>query len=149
MLKNLETMFENVDDMIRNLKKKSYEMNMTQFLEKNGHFFQEMTDYVDASEDKQDAAAELAKRVGESVEKRFSQGIRRKIPSHVQADVNFFMIYYVFPALLKTEHAQCRLIADSICTEWKKRFKRSAIGYTDYDSLYESFREKAFGISWN
>lgn len=75
--------------------------------------------------------------------------IRRKIPSHVQADVNFFMIYYVFPALLKTEHEWCRLIADSICVEWKKRFKRSAIGYTDYDSIYKSFREKAFGISWN
>lgn len=149
MLRNLETMFENMDDMIRNLKKKSYENHMMQFLEKNGHFFREMTDYVEASENKQDAAAEIAQRVGESVERRFSQGIRRKVPSYVQADVRFFMIYYVFPALLKTEHEQCRLIADSICKEWKNRFKRSTIGYTDYDSLYESFREKAFGISWN
>ena len=37
-------------------------------------------------------------------------------------------------------------VADSICSEWKTRFKNSEIGYTDYDSLYDSFREKIFGI---
>ena len=42
MLKNLETMFDNMSDMMKKLKKKSYEINMEQFLEKNGHFFQEM-----------------------------------------------------------------------------------------------------------
>lgn len=39
MLKNLETMFDNMSDMMKKLKKKSYEINMEQFLEKNGHFF--------------------------------------------------------------------------------------------------------------
>lgn len=38
MLKNLETMFDNMSDMMKKLKKKSYEINMEQFLEKNGHF---------------------------------------------------------------------------------------------------------------
>ena len=35
MLKNLETMFDNMSDMMKKLKKKSYEINMEQFLEKN------------------------------------------------------------------------------------------------------------------
>ena len=146
MLTNLETIFDNMRDMMKKLKKKSYEINMEQFLEKNGHFFQEMTDYVDASDEKESAAAEIAEVVGASVENRFTQGAKKRISSRTQADINFFMIYYVFPAILKTEHEQCRLIADSICAEWKKRFKNSEIGYTDYDSLYKSFREKIFGI---
>ncbi len=146
MLKNVESMFDNMSDMMKKLKKKSYEINMAQFLEKNGHFFQEMTDYVDAAADKEYAAAKIAQTVGEGVENRFAQGGKKRIPSRTQADINFFMIYYVFPAILKTGHEQCRMIADSICAEWKKRFKNSEIGYTDYDSLHESFREKIFGI---
>ena len=39
-----------------------------------------------------------------------------------------------------------KLIADSICSAWGKRFKESQIQYTDYDTLYGSFREKIFGI---
>ena len=101
---------------------------------------------MDASDEKESAAAEIAEVVGASVENRFTQGAKKRISSRTQADINFFMIYYVFPAILKTEHEQCRLIADSICAEWKKRFKNSEIGYTDYDSLYKSFREKIFGI---
>lgn len=56
------------------------------------------------------------------------------------------MIYYVFPTILGTEHEYAKLIADSICSAWGKRFKESQIQYTDYDTLYGSFREKIFGI---
>ena len=66
--------------------------------------------------------------------------------SAVQTDLNFFMIYYVFPTILGTEHEYAKLIADSICSAWGKRFKESQIQYTDYDTLYGSFREKIFGI---
>lgn len=119
---------------------------MQQFLGKNQHFFREMTDHMDAAQDKEKAADEIADILAECVEGRFAKGEKKKISSRTQADVNFFMIYYIFPAILKTEHADCRLIADRICAEWKRRFKDSAIGYTDYDSLHESFREKIFGI---
>lgn len=146
MLKNAETMFDNMAGMMKKLKKKAYEVNMKQFLEKNDHFFLEMTDYVGHAEDKEQAAAEVAQVLGETVEDTFGKGAKKKIPSHLQIDINLFMIYYIFPALLKTEHEDCRLIADSICADWKNRFKNSEISYTDYDSLYSSFREKIFGI---
>ena len=55
------------------------------------------------------------------------------------------MIYYVF-LQFGTEHEYAKLIADSICSAWGKRFKESQIQYTDYDTLYGSFREKIFGI---
>ena len=69
-----------------------------------------------------------------------------KIDSAVQTDLNFFMIYYVFPAILLTEHDDAKLIADHLCSRWGEKFKNSKIQYTDYDSLYVSFREKIFGI---
>ncbi len=146
MLNNLETIFDNMVGMMKKLKKKSYEANMKQFLEKNQHYFDEVTAYLDAAKDKEEAANEVATIFADTVENAFGKGEKKKIPSRTQADVNFFMIYYVFPAILKTGHEHCRLVADSICAEWKKRFKDSEIGYTDYDSLYKAFREKIFGI---
>lgn len=56
------------------------------------------------------------------------------------------MIYYVFPGILKTDYENASMIADGICTEWGETFKDSKIGYTDYDTLYQSFKEKIFGI---
>ena len=72
--------------------------------------------------------------------------VRAAEDSAVQTDLNFFMIYYVFPAILLTEHDDAKLIADHLCSRWGEKFKNSKIQYTDYDSLYVSFREKIFGI---
>lgn len=146
MLEQSATMFDDMQGMMKHLKKKNYEANMAQFLNVYGHYFREMTDYVEKAEDKEEAANEVAVCFVKEVEGKFARGGKNRIPQHVQADLNFFMIYYVFPAILKTEHEQCRLIADSICTEWGTHFKNSKIGYTDYDTLYNSFREKIFGI---
>ena len=71
---------------------------------------------------------------------------RGKISGKVQMDLNFFMIYYVFPAILMTQNDNAKLMADTLCETWGKSFKDSKIGYTDYDTLYESFKEKIFGI---
>ena len=63
-----------------------------------------------------------------------------------QRNCNLFMVAYVFPAILLTEHDDAKLIADHLCSRWGEKFKNSKIQYTDYDSLYVSFREKIFGI---
>ena len=146
MLQNIEIMFDDMKNMMKHLKKKSYEKNMEQFLREHGHYFKEMTDYVDASDDKQEAAKEIGVQLVDSVHKKYATGKKNKIVSYVQTDLNFFMIYYVFPAILKTDHKERKLIADSICEEWGNKFVDSKIGYTDYDTLYATFREKIFGI---
>lgn len=146
MLINVGSMFDNMKDMLKKLKKKSYEENFKQFWRANMNYFFEMTDYVGAAEDKEVAAEEIAVVLSDAVEEKFAAGSKKKISGSVQADINFFMIYYVFPSILKTQHDDCRLIADSICAQWKVRFKNSEIGYTDYDTLYKSFKEKIFGI---
>ena len=40
--------------------------------------------------------------------------VRAAEDSAVQTDLNFFMIYYVFPAILLTEHDDAKLIADHL-----------------------------------
>ncbi len=146
MLDHVETVFEEMKPMMKKLKKKTYETNMEEFLEKHGHYFYEMTDHVGNVDDKSAAADELARTFTEKVEKAYISPKKGRIEPVVQLDLNFFMIYYIFPAILKTEHEDARLVADHLRDEWNRRFKDSNIQYTDYDSLYASFREKIFGI---
>ncbi len=144
MLNHAETIFDNMTDMMKKLKKSSYEKNMKVFRERNGHFFQEMTRYVEEAQEKEKAARELADVFTETVKNHFS--VKGRIRSRTQADLNFFMIYYVFPAILLTESDEKELIAKCIQKQWGEKFKDSKIGYADYDKIYGAFREKIFGI---
>ena len=94
MLKDVQTIFEDYRQMMNHLKKKSYEKNMGIFIEKYGHYLTEMTDYVDKAEEKEIAAKELAVCFVDAVDNTFSKGIRKKIPSSLQADLNMYMIYF-------------------------------------------------------
>ena len=131
MLDHVEKIFADMKPMMKKLKKASYKVNMEAFIENHGHYFREMTEYTDFTDKVYDAYVSPKK---------------GKIDSAIQTDLNFFMIYYVFPAILLTEHDDAKLIADHLCSRWGEKFKNSKIQYTDYDSLYVSFREKIFGI---
>lgn len=147
MLEQVETMFDGMLDMMKKLKKASYEKHMKAFRERNGHFFTEMIQYVEEKEgmpEKEAAAREVADVFADAVQKNFS--VKGKIRPRTQIDLNFFMIYYVFPALLLTEGENQELIADSIRDKWGEKFKDSKIQYADYDKIYGAFREKIFGI---
>ena len=121
-------------------------VNMEAFIENHGHYFREMTEYTENASDKETAAKELAVDFTDKVYDAYVSPKKGKIDSAIQTDLNFFMIYYVFPAILLTEHDDAKLIADHLCSRWGEKFKNSKIQYTDYDSLYVSFREKIFGI---
>lgn len=144
MLEGVEKIFDEMEQMMKKLKKPSYEKNMNMFREKYGHYFLEMTDYVGNVEDKEQAAKEIALDFVEKTQQRYAK--KGKINGRTQADLNFFMIYYTFPAILLTGSEYGDVIAGSICKEWGARFKDSKIGYTDYDTIYKGFREKILGI---
>ncbi len=146
MLDHVENVFENMKPMMKKLKKASYKENMEVFLKEHGHYFQEMTDLTDRAENKDETAKEIARSFVDKVGQKYASPKNGRISGTLQLDLNFFMIYYVFPAILLTEHKDAALIADSLRDEWGNRFKDSRIQYTDYDSLYNSFREKIFGI---
>ena len=145
MLEGIEVIFNNKEKMIGRIKKKGYEKYFTQFMLEHGSFFREMDEYVSGAEDKKKASSEIGESLARTVKTHFS-GKNGKMNSRTQADLNFFMIYYVFPAILKLESENSKSIADGVCEVWGKSFKDSSISYTDYDTLYSAFREKILGI---
>lgn len=145
MLKGIENIFDNRNAMLKHLKKKSFEENTEFFKGKYGHLFDEMFEYVKEAEDKNAAAEEIAEVFIKAVSKKYA-GKNGKISGRDQVDFNFFMIYYTFPTILSYESEDNKVIADAICNKWGSSFKDSKIQYTDYDSLYGSFRHKIFGI---
>ena len=145
MLNGIENIFDNKNIMLKHLKKKSFEENTEAFKANYGHLFDEMFEYVGETEDKKAAAEEIANVFINAVGKKFA-GKNGKVSGRDQVDLNFFMIYYVFPTILSYESDENKTIADAICNKWGDSFKDSKIQYTDYDSLYGSFRHKIFGI---
>lgn len=143
MLQQVETMFEDMAPMLKGLKKKNYETNMKVFREKNNEFFFQMMDQL-KTEKKEVVAKHISNSFVAAVKQIFEK--RGKIKGKVQMDLNFFMIYYVFPSILMTQSDDAKLMADTLCETWGNSFKDAKIGYTDYDTLYESFKEKIFGI---
>lgn len=145
MLQGIETIFENRKVMLASLKKESYAENTDAFLAEHGHYFREMAEYIAQTEEKEAAAEEIGRCIADTVKVHFVNK-RGRIDGRTQTDLNLFMIYYVFPGILKSCDEDGRVLADGICNIWRKSFKDSNIGYTDYDSLYHSFQEKIFGI---
>lgn len=145
MLQGIEKMFDDKKEMLKHLKKKSYEENTKSFLAKHGHFFEEMAEYTAQAEDKDAAAEEIGQCLADAVAAHFANK-RGKLDSRTQTDLNFFMIYYVFPSILKAGKEDGKTIADGVRNVWSRSFKDGAINYTDYETLYNSFHEKIFGI---
>ena len=143
MLQQVEAVFEDMAPMLKGLKKKTYEANMKAFREKNNEFFFSMMDQLKIG-NKEAIAKHLSNSFVAAVKQIFEK--RGKIKGNLQMDLNFFMIYYVFPAILMTQSDDAKLMADTLCETWGNSFKDSKIGYTEYDKLYESFKEKIFGI---
>ncbi|MBQ8040334.1 MAG: hypothetical protein IJ274_10780 [Lachnospiraceae bacterium] len=143
MLQQVEAMFADMAPMLKGLKKQRYETNMKMFREKNNEFFFQMMDQLKV-EKKEVVAKHLSNSFVNAVKQIYEK--RGKIRGSLQMDLNFFMIYYVFPSILMTQSDDAKLMADTLCETWGNSFKDSKIGYTDYDTLYESFKEKIFGI---
>ncbi len=145
MPEHMADMYDNMLKMLKKLKKPTYEKNSQDFRERNGHYFQQMTAYVAQAEDKKEAGYEIGRQLAREVRAAFASP-RGKINSGTQANLNLYTIFYVFPTLLMTESEDAGMIADCICQEWAREFKGNNIRYTDYDTLYQSFRNKIFGI---
>lgn len=138
-------MFDNMEAMMYRMKKKVYRERMEQFREKNGAVLTEMTDFAEQAKDRDEAAAQVAKALADAVEARFAK--RGKISGRSQMDINLFMIYFVFPAILLTQSECAVPLADAIRDEWRGRFRDSGqLGYTTYEEICGSFQEKFLGL---
>lgn len=140
-------MFDSMEAMMDRIKKKVYAERMERFREKNLEILAQMTDFVEQAEEQErdKAAAQMAKALADAVAARFAK--RGKISGRTQMDINLFMIYFVFPAILLTQSEYAGLLADAIRDEWRRRFKNSEqLSYTTYEEIHGTFQEKIFGM---
>ncbi len=144
MPENIELIFTDLELMLRKLKKPSYEANMNRFRNEQGHFIDDMIRYVNNSEKPEETVCEVGRMFADRVYSAFS--VNGKMKGRKQADLNFFMIYYVFPAILLTNDDCAENLCDGIRDAWNSRFPATNINYTTYEKLYGAFRNKIFGI---
>lgn len=145
MLEQAASMFDDMEGMLNRIKKKVYQERMDFFRRKNAQLLSEMTGFVEQAEKRDEAAAQVAKAFADAVEARFAK--RGKISGRSQMDINLFMIYFVFPAILLTESNCAVSLADAIRDEWRGRFRDSAqLDYTTYEEISETFKEKFLGL---
>ncbi len=141
MLDNVMEIFDDMGILLRQLKKQTYEFNMKKFREDHGQFFNEMLAALKEADDKAAKADEIGRKFADKT----AEGFGSKAKGRKRADMDFLMIYYVFPAVLLTEDEN----ADTLCTGlkngWNEKFKAN-ISYTDYETLYNGFRTKIFGL---
>ena len=145
MQKRIEEMFDKMYPMTEGLKKKAYETWMEEFREKHKEILKEIIESVEKAQEREEKALEIAAVFADAVESKFSK--RGRISARKQVDINCFMIYYIFPAILLTQSDYAVMMADAIRDTWKVRFKNSShLEYTDYNTIHGSFNEKIFGM---
>jgi len=144
MLENIADIFANHNSMMGGrLKKPQYKQNMYNFRVEYGEDFQELIEYVSAAEDKKAAACEVGTSFSEKVFDLYAK--KGKVKGTIKADLSLFMIYYVFPAILLTNDECATVLCDELKDAWNLKFNEK-IGYTDYDTIYDGFKDKIFGL---
>lgn len=131
---NVEKLFEDVAYLSKVHNKKDYEKQMDMFNEQR---YELLKDLVEA-DDVEASAKELCEDVTAAF-KKFG-----KVRGADLMNLNYFMIYYVFPAIL-TNEGNGKEICDKLKDTWNNHFK-STINYTDYETLRDGFQTKIFGI---
>lgn len=142
----LTDMFEDRFIYLKKLKQVTYESYTEEFGQKFGPQIDAMIKFVADSEDAGAAAEEAA---GDFAKKTFERYAKKgKIGANLMMDLNFMMIYYMFPYLIKqrgvlTDTAES--LAETLKVKWNKVMGCN-ISYAPYEELYAGFKKKLFGF---
>ncbi len=148
MLENFDAVLEYRKQLMKRMNQNKYVENFDLFTKNYGHFFTEMVSYVEQAEEKEQAAREVGEAVVTGIKKACGKSPDEKIRGSEQTDMNMFMIIYVFPSILKTEHPDAEVTAEGVLAVWNERKSSGPdIGYIDYDKVYDGFKRRLFGIS--
>ena len=144
MLQGIGKIFRDSDQMTHSIKKESYQSYMEGFMKEHGHYFSEMKEYVEQAEDPSGAAEEIGECLVRAA--REACGSRRgKLDARTRSALHMFMVYYVFPAILRQRDAGS-VIAEGVLKAWRTGMKNPDMQYVDYDTICQGFREKILGI---
>lgn len=130
---NVIKIFEDVAYLSKVHSKKQYESSMDMFKIERMEYLNPFLE----TEDLEGAAKDFCQQVTEEF-KKFG-----KVRAAELMNLNYFMIYFVFPSLLEKEDGV--RICDIIRDVWNQHFKAN-INYTDYETLKAGFQTRIFGI---
>ena len=134
---NIIDFFEDRYVFLRKLKQQTYEENTRAFEEKFGSILDDM---LTRSADEAD---KISREFASGVFEHFAK--KGKIKGDVLMDLNFCMVYYVFPYLLKNKDKGGEEFAAVLKDKWNETMG-SNISYTTYEDLYSGFKKKLFGF---
>ena len=144
MFDSTDIMFDKYQRKMGKVKKRDYEIYSEEFMTENRACLEEMLQYVNAREDRQLAAKEVATVLFDNVTRQL--GKFGKLRRNTVIDLSIYMIYYLFPSILKLENESSTLLCDAIRDEWRIRSKNENYNYASYDEVYKGFKEKLFGF---
>ncbi len=136
-------LFRDRDMYLRKLKQTTYEENYEIFRDRYGSL---ITDAVNAAPDDADegrsAMEETATDLAENILNEY--GKKNKISPNTLLDLNFIMIYYIFPYLLKSGEKGERF-ASVLKDKWNETLHCN-ISYAPYEEIYAGFKKKLLGL---
>ncbi|MFV0440133.1 MAG: hypothetical protein ACK5LV_02430 [Lachnospirales bacterium] len=145
MLEGIECIFENMNVRLKDLDKNTYEQNFVDFYNTHSHYFKEILEYIEDKEDKEKIAKEVSEQFVNIINDKYADK-KGKISKSNLLNFNLFMVYYVFTSILKTGHQDAKILCDSLCMVWNKKFKVK-VSYTTFEEMHSTFSTKFFGIS--
>ncbi len=137
---------EERDIYLRKLKQTVYEENMNTFKERYAGCMDEVLSILESSTDAQAEAVKISDELAERIRDDYQK--KGKIRADLMMDLNFMMIYYVFPYLLgiKDEREQtANMFAATLKDEWNKTLGCN-ISYAPYEEIAAGFKKKLFGF---
>ena len=145
MLEQMPSLFDGYEKKLvfSSHKRKTYEAYFEDFCKEQGKLLSEMIDLVSAREDKEAAACEVAMCMVDAVNEKYRKWGRVSVKR--RTDLGFYLIYYVFPALLLKEEPEGKILADQIRDTWNREMKEK-ISYADYETIRTSFQDKLLGL---
>lgn len=144
MLQGIEIIFADRVTMLTSLKKKAYEIFFREFEQKYEHYFTEMREYVEQADNEEAAAQEIGECINQAMIKAGSNK-RGRLDARTRSELSLFMVYYMFPAILKQGEAG-QIIADGVLAACRRGLKNRSLQYVDYDTVYNGFHEKILGL---
>lgn len=137
-------LFRERDIYLKKLKQANYEENYEIFRNRYGGL---ITDAINAmpEEDEEALKAAMSETAGDMAASILSEyGKRNKVSPNTLMDLNFMMIYYIFPFLLKSGE-KGESFAAVLKDKWNETLGCN-ISYAPYEEIMAGFRKKLFGF---
>lgn len=146
MLQGIEQIFENIEDMITGLKRATYQEKFEKFQTEYGYYFEEMSAYMEETENHEAAAEAIGVRLMHAAEKKCGNR-QGKLDGRTRSELSLFMVYYVFPSILK-QGGDAEVLADGVLKVSRKELRNKELQYADYHAIYDGFSDKILGFTW-